>query len=101
MAEKGVKKALGAIGCAFCWLVAAGLALLEGSCVYLWVTGTLYVMKWGVEENPYAAEDAWVAGVFALLAVFPLLLMLAAAICSTIKLGKRGKDRGNKALDKR
>lgn len=95
-----MKRAFGVIGCAFCWLIAALLTLLEGIFIYLWIDRTRYIMEWGVEENPYAAEDAWVAGVFALLTVFPLLLMLVAAISSTIKLRKRGKNREYPAPDK-
>lgn len=95
-----MKRAFGVIGCAFCWLIAALLMLLEGSLIYLWIDRARYIMEWGVEENPYAAEDAWVAGVLTLLTVFPLLLMLVAAISSTIKLRKRGKNREHSAPDK-
>lgn len=101
MDKKGVKRALGVIGCAFCWLIAVLLALLEGIFLYLWIDGTRYIMEWGAEENPYAAEDAWVAGVFASMTALPLILMLVAAICSTIKLRKRGKKREHPAPDKR
>ena len=70
------KKALRVTGCAFCWLAAAFFTFLEGLCLYLWITGTLYVMKWGAEENPYVAEDAWAAGVFASILAIPFVLML-------------------------
>ena len=77
--------------CGLCWLVTAVLALLEAACLYQWIDGTLYVRKWGAAENPYAAEDAWMAGIFSLLAAVPLLVMLALAVYYTIKLRKRGK----------
>lgn len=100
MNKDNAKTVLGVIGCALCWLIAAGLALLEALLLYLWITGTLYVMKWGAVENPYAAEDAWAAGVFASLAAFPLILMLVAAVRSTMKLRKRGEKHGHTAPDK-
>lgn len=100
MDRKRAKKVLGVIGCAVCWIITAFLALFEVLCVYLWIDGTLYVMKWGAEENPYAAEDAWAAGVFASMAAIPFILMLVLAIRSTIKLRKRGKKREYPAPDK-
>ena len=100
MNRKSAKKALNVTGCAVCWIITAFLALLEALLVYLWIDGTLYVMKWGAEENPYAAEDAWAAGVFASMAAIPFILMLVLAIRSTIKLRKRGKKREYPAPDK-
>lgn len=91
MNKENAKRVLGAIGCALCWLVTAFLAVVEAFCIYLWISGTLYVMKWGAEENPYAAEDAWTAGVFSFITAVPFLLMLTLAVFCTIKLRKRGK----------
>ena len=101
MDKKGAKKALAVAGCGVCWAGTALFAFLEGLCVYLWISGTLYVMKWGAEENPYAAEDAWAAGVFASMLAIPFLLMLALAVYCTVKLRKRGKNREHPAPDKR
>ena len=100
MDKEDSKKTLGFIGCAVCWAVAAFLALLEAFCVYLWVSGTLYVMKWGAEENPYAAEDAWTAGVFSTMRALPLLLTLALAVYCTVKLRKQGKKHEYPVSDK-
>lgn len=100
MNKENAKKVLGVIGCGLCWLAAALFTFLEGLCLYLWITGTLYVMKWGAEENPYAAEDAWAAGVFASILAIPFVLVLVLSIRSTIKLGKQGKNREHPAPDK-
>lgn len=101
MNREGINKALGVIGCAACWIITAFLAGLEAICIHLWISGTLYVMNWGAEENPYAAEDAWAAGVFSSIIVIPLTLMLMLAVYSTIKLRKRGKPREHITPDKR
>lgn len=66
-------------------LCAAGAVLLAGLEVWLawaWVWGTLYVRRsGGPEANPYAAEDAELAGLAAL-ALLPLFLaVLAPAVC--------------------
>ena len=101
MDRGGLKKALDIIGCAVCWAAAAVFVFLEALCVYLWISGTLYVMKWGAEENPYAAEDAWAAGVFASILAIPFTFALVLAIRSTIKLRKQGKKHEHPAPDKR
>ena len=100
MDREGIKKACGIIGCAVCWAVTVLLALAEVFCVYSWISGTLYVVKWGAEENPYAAEDAWAAGVFSLITAVPFLLMLALAVYCTIKLRKQGRKREYPVSDK-
>lgn len=101
VAEKGAKKTLSVIGCVLVWLAAALFTFLEGICLYLWITGTVYVMKWGAEENPYAAEDAWAAGVFASMLAIPFVLTLILSIRSTIKLRKQGKKREHPISDQR
>ena len=101
MNKESAKRALGIVGCGVCWAGAAFFAFLEGLCLYLWITGTLYVMKWGAEENPYAAEDAWAAGVFASMLAIPFVLTLILSIRSTIKLRKQGKKREHPISDQR
>lgn len=66
-------------------LCVAAAVLLAGLEVWLaraWVWGTLYVRQsGGAEANPYAAEDAELAGLAAL-ALLPLFLaVLALAVC--------------------
>ena len=58
---------------AACLVPAALLTALEGLLAWLWGRGTLYVMRAGAAENPYAAEDAEIAGLCALL-LLPLCL---------------------------
>ena len=60
------------------WGLTACLAALEAALGGSWLWGTLYVAAAGAEENPYAAEDAEIAG---LLALYLLPLFLAALAC--------------------
>ena len=53
----------------------ACLAVLESLFAGNWLRGTLYVMRCGAAENPYAAEDAEITGI---LAIYLLPLVLAA-----------------------
>lgn len=53
--------------------VTAALAGLEAMLAWAWLRGTLYVARYGRAENPYAAEDADIAGICALL-LLPLCL---------------------------
>ncbi|MEY8386872.1 hypothetical protein AALC17_06160 [Oscillospiraceae bacterium 38-13] len=55
------------------WAAAALLTALEAPLAWGWIWGTRYVLKYGAEENPYAAEDAEIMGILAL-AVLPLFL---------------------------
>ena len=43
-----------------------GMTGLETLLAWSWLQGTLYVARYGRAENPYAAEDAEVAGICAL-----------------------------------
>ena len=52
---------------------AAVLLPLEALLAWAWLRGTLYVQKYGAAENPYAAEDAEIAG-FCALVLLPLCL---------------------------
>lgn len=56
-------------------VLTAALTGLEGGLVRAWLQGTAYVARYGRAENPYAAEDADIAG---LCALFLLPLCLAA-----------------------
>lgn len=55
------------------WVLTALLTALEVCLAWLWLKGTLYVMEYGRAENPYAAEGAELAGIFAAL-LLPLTL---------------------------
>ena len=63
------------------WVLAAALTALEALLVILWLKGTLYVMEYGRAENPYAAEDADIAGICALLLLPLALAALLWAAC--------------------
>ncbi len=73
-------------------LLAWGITLLIGGCeaalVWLWRQGTQYVAQFGAAENPYAAEEAADAGLFAVL----LLPLFALALCGAIYGTGRWKD---------
>lgn len=56
--------------------LAAVPLLLEALAAWAWLQGTLYVQKYGAAENPYAAEDAEIAGACALV-LLPLCLSAA------------------------
>lgn len=60
------------------WGLAGCLAVLEILSAASWLRGTLYVMSAGAADNPYAAEDAEIAGICAL---YLLPLFLAAVAC--------------------
>ena len=55
----------------------ACLAVLESLFAGNWLRGTLYVMRCGAAENPYAAEEAEITGICALL-LLPLFLAVLA-----------------------
>lgn len=95
-----MKRIFAVVGCVACWIATAFFAFLETLLIYLWISGTLYIIKWGAEENPYAAENAWAAGVFSSVTALPFLAALALAIHFTIKLKKRGKQREHSMPDK-
>ena len=50
-----------------CLVLALALTGAEVWLAWSWLRGTLYVMRAGAAENPYAAEDADIAGLCALL----------------------------------
>jgi hypothetical protein len=73
------------------WLArAAGAALtaaltgLEALLAWGWLRGTRYVMTYGKLENPYAAEDAELAGLCALILLPLWLAALAWAVYETV-----------------
>lgn len=79
-------------------LLAAGAALtaaltgLEALLAWGWLRGTRYVTTYGKLENPYAAEDAEIMGICALLL---LPLWLAALGWTVYGLVLRRKKRAN------
>ena len=79
------------------WAAAALLAALEIPLAWSWLWGTAYVMKYGAVENPYAAEDAEIAGILALLALPLFLAALAWAVSETVSWCKtRAKARSER-----
>ena len=73
-----MKKLLGTLLEGVLWGLAGCLAVLEILLAAGWLRGTLYVLAAGAGDNPYAAEDAEIAGICAL---YLLPLFLAAAAC--------------------
>lgn len=79
-----MKRVLRIIFTGFFLGLAVCLTTLEFLLAWGWLRGTLYVMKYGAGENPYAAEDAEIMGICAL-ALLPLALAaLAWAVYRTI-----------------
>lgn len=72
------------LGLLLAWTLAAGMAGLEALTAWAWLRGTRYVMRCGAEADPYAAEDAEIAGICALLLLPLVLAALAAAVYGTI-----------------
>ena len=70
----------------------AVLTELEALLAWGWLQGTRYVMAYGKLENPYAAEDAGIMGICALLL---LPLWLAALGWTVYGLALRRKKRAN------
>lgn len=70
--------------------LAACLTTLELLLAGGWLRGTLYVMRYGAAENPYAAEDAEIMGICAL---FLLPLALAALAWVVYRMILRRKNR--------
>ena len=71
------------------WGLTACLTVMEILFAVSWLRGTLYVMSAGIEDNPYAAEEAEIAGICAL---YLLPLLLVALVCGMSFLrGKRKK----------
>lgn len=68
-----MKRAVRRLACAAGAVLTAALTGLEFLLFWAWLRGTLYVRKYGRLENPYAAEDAEIAGICAL-ALLPLCL---------------------------
>ena len=69
--------------CAALWLLTVAAGLAEGSLLALWINRTRYLQQFGAAENPYVAEDAAMAGIFALCFIPLFLLFLICAICMT------------------
>ena len=67
------------------WAAAVPLAGLEGLLAWNWLWGTAYVLKYGAAENPYAAEDAEIAGIVALLVLPLFTAALVWAVYGTIE----------------
>ena len=85
-----MRRVLGAIFSGLLLGLTACLTALELLFAWSWLSGTLYVMRWGAAENPYAAEDAEIAGICALL-LLPLLL--AALAWTGYRMKKRAEAR--------
>ena len=58
-----MRRILGALFSGLLLGLTACLAALEAVLAWGWLRGTLYVMRWGAAGNPYAAEDAEIAGI--------------------------------------
>ena len=74
----------------FSWGLAACLTIVELLLAWGWLWGTLYVMKYGAEENPYAAEDAEIMGTCALL-LLPLALAALAWVVYRVILRRKNR----------
>ena len=85
--KRAVRGLLWAAGAA----LTAALTGLEALLAWGWLRGTRYVMTYGKLENPYAAEDADILGICALL----LLPLWLAALGWTYGLVLRRKKRAN------
>ena len=86
--KRAVRGLLWAAGAA----LTAALTGLEALLAWGWLRGTRYVMTYGKLENPYAAEDAGIMGICALLL---LPLWLAALGWTVYGLALRRKKRAN------
>ena len=84
-----MRRALQWLGCGLLWLFTLAAGSLESCCVWIWLSRTAYVGRWGGAENPYAAEEAEIAGACALLGAVPTLLLLILAIGLTLGLMRR------------
>ena len=85
-----MKQMMRRLGYAAELILAAFLTGLEVLLAGAWLRGTLYVMKFGALENPYAAEDAEIAGLWALV-LLPLWVgRLAWTVYSAVWGWKKG-----------
>ena len=66
------------------WALTAILTALEALLAWKWLWGTRYVLEYGAAENPYAAEDAEIAGICALLLLPLALTALAWTVYGTV-----------------
>ena len=64
----------------FLWLLTACVGVLELALAGLWWDMRCYLEQYGAEENPYAAEDTFMLGLFALFLLVPLFCLLAASL---------------------
>ena len=60
------------------WLFTGCIGLLNLICARQWWDLSRYAAQYGAEENPYAAEDAYLAGIFAVFLMVLFLCLLAA-----------------------
>lgn len=74
------------------WGAAACFMALEGGLAWAWLQGTLYVTRYGADENPYAAEDTELAGLCAL-ALLPLALTALAWAAYRIVIWRKKRAR--------
>ena len=74
---------------ALLWLPAAAAAAVEGLLAWVWLWGTLYLERFGADENLRVAEEAWASGWLALLLLPVFLLLLALAVHGTTKRNKQ------------
>ncbi len=72
-----MRRAAGRLVRGFLWGLSSALITVEALLGWAWLRGTLYVMRFGRAENPYAAEDAEIAGICALILLPPALAALA------------------------
>ncbi len=89
------KVSVPSVGCVVAWLATIFFAFLEAT-AFLWFLELLPdVIRYGYDEaagyNLHLAEDFWEARLFMVLYGVPLIVALALAIRSTIKLRRRGK----------
>ena len=84
------------------WALAVLLTAAEALLARSWIEGARYVARYGAAENPYAAENAEIAGICALL-LLPLVVSAAAlaVYCTVYGRKKRAeawrRDRGDKS----
>ena len=80
-----MKRALKALFTGLLLGFTACVTTLELLFAWGWLRGMSYILRYGAAENPYAAEDAEMMGIFALL-LMPLALAALAGAVSWIRL---------------
>ena len=66
------------------WTLAVLLSAAEALLFWSWIQGTQYVARYGAAENPYAAEDAEIAGICAMILLPLVLAAVALAVYCTV-----------------